>query len=266
MARLFDLITAPDTRCWILGPDGWSRVPADGPGMDIQEELLRGGSRVANDAAGGRSGRPARCCGGRPAGTACGSPWCTAPGTTTGRCRREGRRARCRRSPRPGRCRRRPGVVAPPQVRLPTTSYLTGEPDTEKTVDLWSMRAIEVTAFEANDEVSEVRWVGVAEAGGLLTYVHDRGVVTSFASAPQVTGMAVLVRHAHAGSRKRWDGPDDRRPLDLQGQQQAAALGPLLSLFKPARVYAAPLARCIDTVAPIGLPVRSETVFAAAKA
>ena len=26
MARLFDLITAPDTRCWTLGPDGWTRV------------------------------------------------------------------------------------------------------------------------------------------------------------------------------------------------------------------------------------------------
>jgi 8-oxo-(d)GTP phosphatase len=156
------------------------------------------------------------------------------------------------------------GVVGLPQVRLPAISYLTGEPDTEKTVDLWSMRATEVTPFEANDEVSEVRWVRVAEAGGLLTYVHDRGVVTSFAALPQITGVAVLVRHAHAGSRKRWDGPDELRPLDLQGQQQAAALGPLLSLFKPARVYAAPLARCIDTVAPIGLPVRSETVFAAA--
>jgi polyphosphate kinase len=45
MARLFDLITAPDTRCWTLGPDGWSLSPADGPGLDIQEELLRG--RVA---------------------------------------------------------------------------------------------------------------------------------------------------------------------------------------------------------------------------
>ena len=33
----------PDTRCWILGPDGWHQSPADGPGKDIQEELLRRG-------------------------------------------------------------------------------------------------------------------------------------------------------------------------------------------------------------------------------
>ncbi len=43
MARLFDLITAADTRCWILGPDGWIPSPADGPGVDVQELLLRGG-------------------------------------------------------------------------------------------------------------------------------------------------------------------------------------------------------------------------------
>ncbi len=43
MAALFDMLSAPDTRCWILGPDGWVRSPADGPGKDVQEELLRRG-------------------------------------------------------------------------------------------------------------------------------------------------------------------------------------------------------------------------------
>jgi len=42
MARLFQLITAPDTRCWTLGPDGWTQSPADGPGIDVQDLLLRG--------------------------------------------------------------------------------------------------------------------------------------------------------------------------------------------------------------------------------
>lgn len=42
MARLFDLLTAPDTRCWTLGPDGWTQAPADGRGVDIQDVLLRG--------------------------------------------------------------------------------------------------------------------------------------------------------------------------------------------------------------------------------
>ena len=49
-----------------------------------------------------------------PGATACASRWCTAPGTTTGRCpRARPNRARCRRSPRPARWRRRPGFGRP---------------------------------------------------------------------------------------------------------------------------------------------------------
>jgi polyphosphate kinase len=43
MAALFEMITRPDTRCWVLGPDGWSPSPEDDSGKDIQEELLRRG-------------------------------------------------------------------------------------------------------------------------------------------------------------------------------------------------------------------------------
>ncbi|HEY2795812.1 MAG TPA: NUDIX hydrolase [Micromonosporaceae bacterium] len=158
------------------------------------------------------------------------------------------------------------GVQALPQVRLPSTHYLTGEPDTEKTVAFWSMSALAVSDFVANDEVSELAWLPVDEAQERLTYAHDRGVLSAFAALRPVSAVAVLVRHAKAGSRKAWRGADDLRPLDDAGRQQAAQLGPLLSLFRPARVYAAPLTRCIDTVAPIGLPVRTDTVFAEATA
>ena len=158
------------------------------------------------------------------------------------------------------------GVVAVPQVRLPSINYLTGEPDTEKTVDFWSMRAMSTVPFEANEEISDLRWMDVDTAHATLTYVHDRGVVAAFAALPPVTGVAVLVRHAKAGARKDWDGDDDLRPLDEAGERQATLLAPLLALLKPARVYAAPLTRCIETVAQIGLPVRADTVFAEATA
>jgi 8-oxo-dGTP diphosphatase len=154
------------------------------------------------------------------------------------------------------------GVQALPQVRLPGTRYLTGEPDTEKTVAFWSMLALSEADFEANQEISELAWLSVDEAHARLTYAHDRGVLAAFAALREVTGVAVLVRHAKAGSRKSFEGPDELRPLDSAGERQAAALGPLLSLFRPVRVYAAPLTRCIDTVAQIGLPVRTDTVFA----
>jgi 8-oxo-(d)GTP phosphatase len=159
------------------------------------------------------------------------------------------------------------GATAIPQVRLPSIRYLTGEPDTEKSVDFWSMQEISSAAFVTNDEVDELRWLSIHEATELLTYAHDRGVVAAYAELPAVTGMVVLVRHADAGSRSEWaadpnTGHDDDRPLDEIGRKQVAALTPLLSLFKPARIYSAPLVRCIDTVAEIGLPVRTDTVFA----
>ncbi len=45
--RLNNLLTAlarPDTKCWLLGPDGWTPSPADGTGRNLQEELLRRGA------------------------------------------------------------------------------------------------------------------------------------------------------------------------------------------------------------------------------
>jgi 8-oxo-dGTP pyrophosphatase MutT (NUDIX family)/phosphohistidine phosphatase SixA len=154
------------------------------------------------------------------------------------------------------------GIVGVPQVRLPAVQYLTGEPDTEKVVDFWSMRARTFGEFTPNDEVGELRWIAADAADSLLTYAHDRGVVTAFAALRRVTGVAVFIRHAKAGKQSEFHGRDEDRPLDREGKEQAKRLGPLLALFKPARVYAAPNVRCVDTVTRIGLPVRKDTVFA----
>lgn len=72
----------------------------------------------------------------------------------------------------------------------------------------------------------------------------------------------LLVRHAAAGSRRRWDGDDAARPLDDRGRRQAAALPVALARFAVARVLSSPAARCMDTVAPLGLPVEREHALA----
>jgi 8-oxo-(d)GTP phosphatase len=149
-----------------------------------------------------------------------------------------------------------------PQVRLPSVRYLTGEPETEKAVDFWGMQAVEESPFTAGDEVSELRWLDPEAALATLTYAHDRGVLSAFSALKPVTGLCVLVRHAHAGSRSHWTGPDHARPLDEKGEAQMAVLAPLLKVFKPNRVYAAPVTRCVDCVSPIGLVVRTDSVFA----
>jgi 8-oxo-dGTP diphosphatase len=150
-------------------------------------------------------------------------------------------------------------------VRLPGTRYLTGAPGVEKSVEYWAMRAISVEPLKPTDEVDEVRWLPVAEAAKLLTYAHDRGVLSAYAGLRPITGLVVLVRHALAGSRDEWPAPDEDRPLDAAGRRTAEALGRLLALFEPVRVVSATPVRCVQTVEPlaasVGTPVERDPRF-----
>jgi 8-oxo-dGTP diphosphatase len=64
--------------------------------------------------------------------------------------------------------------------------------------------------------------------------------------------MAVLlVRHAEAGDRDTWDGPDELRPLTAEGHDQAQGLVAALAAFDVTRVLSSPYVRCSQTVAPL---------------
>jgi 8-oxo-dGTP diphosphatase len=60
-----------------------------------------------------------------------------------------------------------------------------------------------------------------------------------------------LVRHAKAGSRHKWDGPDHLRPLTKQGRRQATAIADALERDSITRVLTSPYARCRETAAPL---------------
>lgn len=60
-----------------------------------------------------------------------------------------------------------------------------------------------------------------------------------------------VVRHAKAGSRRRFEGDDQLRPLSRNGRAQAKALIALLAHRDTARVLTSPYTRCIETVAPL---------------
>jgi 8-oxo-dGTP pyrophosphatase MutT (NUDIX family) len=119
-----------------------------------------------------------------------------------------------------------------------------------KIVDYWAMRALEVS-FEPNHEVSEVKWLPPADARKQLSYDHDREIIDTFTAVPVVESVVTLVRHARAGKRAQWRGPDSARPLDRTGREQAAALAAFLALFRPIRVIAADRVRCIQTLEPL---------------
>lgn len=73
---------------------------------------------------------------------------------------------------------------------------------------------------------------------------------------------SVLLRHASAGDRDDWDGPDLLRPLDRRGRRQAAELVELLRPYGLRRILSSPYVRCLETVEPLGaalgLPVEED--------
>jgi 8-oxo-dGTP diphosphatase len=65
-----------------------------------------------------------------------------------------------------------------------------------------------------------------------------------------------VVRHAKAGSRAKWEGSDDQRPLTKPGRRQAAGLVELLAGEGITRVLSSPYVRCRQTVEPLAERLR----------
>src|SRR5512142_1173705 len=63
--------------------------------------------------------------------------------------------------------------------------------------------------------------------------------------------MRVLVRHADAGVRREWAGPDDWRGLSRLGRTQAQELVDRLGGLPVVRVLSSPALRCRQTVVPL---------------
>jgi 8-oxo-dGTP diphosphatase len=67
---------------------------------------------------------------------------------------------------------------------------------------------------------------------------------------PTAVTHVYLIRHAKAGSRHKWVGPDHLRPLTKAGRRQAEALSGLVEL-PISRIVSSPYVRCIQTVEPL---------------
>jgi 8-oxo-dGTP diphosphatase len=158
------------------------------------------------------------------------------------------------------------GVRAHPLLRLPDVAYTlpSGEP---KTVEFWAMRADAAPAVAVADpaEVDEVRWLAPEAAEEALSYPADARLVDRVATLPPITAVMPMVRHAHAGERKKWAGNDALRPIDADGLREAEGLVDVVTLFHPARLIAAPPLRCRQTLEPLaeslGLPIVSDSAF-----
>jgi 8-oxo-(d)GTP phosphatase len=61
----------------------------------------------------------------------------------------------------------------------------------------------------------------------------------------------ILLRHASAGDRDRWQGDDRERPLDAKGMEQARALVAKLEPYRIDEIHTSPYVRCVQTVEPL---------------
>jgi len=61
----------------------------------------------------------------------------------------------------------------------------------------------------------------------------------------------LLVRHARAGARKYWKGPDIERPVSKKGQRKAEGLVDMLARYPVKRIFSSPYVRCVQTVHPL---------------
>jgi 8-oxo-dGTP diphosphatase len=68
----------------------------------------------------------------------------------------------------------------------------------------------------------------------------------------------LLVRHARAGSRKHWEGPDIERPLSKKGWRQAEGLVDMLTRYPVQGILSSPYVRCVQTVEPVAEKLRLE--------
>jgi phosphohistidine phosphatase SixA/8-oxo-dGTP pyrophosphatase MutT (NUDIX family) len=116
--------------------------------------------------------------------------------------------------------------------------------------------------FTPNREVDELRWVPIEDAAGLLSYAHDRSLLRQVLAGLPASALYVI-RHAKAGIRAAWSGPDEERPLTRRGRKQARRLVERFQGLDIQRILSSPFVRCMQTVKPLaearGLPVEVAT-------
>lgn len=138
---------------------------------------------------------------------------------------------------------------------LPDQHYTVGGTDgpRAKVVTYWAVRApagSDVSTFEPNDEVDDVRWCALSKARQQLTYPRDADLLEPFERLPHGSVPLLIVRHAEAHNRASWAGDDSERPLNAAGHRQSAALVSLLGAYDVRRVVSSDALRCVDTVLP----------------
>jgi 8-oxo-dGTP diphosphatase len=121
-----------------------------------------------------------------------------------------------------------------------------------KRVIFWAAQcAQDSSAFMANDEVDQLRWLSVEESLTVATYKSDREIIENFNSQEHHTDTLIILRHTKALERGDWDDEDSQRTLSEVGLDQAQFLIKHLEPFAINEIYTSNYTRCVQTVTPI---------------
>ncbi|QCX26440.1 NUDIX hydrolase [Nocardioides jishulii] len=137
-------------------------------------------------------------------------------------------------------------------VPLPVQRYRVAG-DRMKTVHYWMGRVVgddDVSRYVANREIDAVEWVDWSQAEQRISYRRDRDILAGAWQHRHSTTPLVVLRHAKALPRKKWEGDDRLRPLLPEGHQQALLLAGVLAAYGVKDVVTSSSTRCLQSVQP----------------
>lgn len=140
------------------------------------------------------------------------------------------------------------GVVERP---IGTVGYVTGAGN-NKAVRYWLIRGKD-EEFAPNSEVDKIRWMRPKKAMEKVSYSRDEAIIrtASAMARDRRPGTIYLVRHAHAGNKKKWRKTDAVRPISKKGHEQVDSLVTRLVRTPINRIISSPAMRCEQTVSPL---------------
>ena len=145
---------------------------------------------------------------------------------------------------------------------LPDDTYEVGNGTRRtKRVHWWAARATgcdDVSGYQPNAEIDEVRWLAPDKARRLLTWDRDRELLDHWERVRRRSTPLIVLRHAKSESRSTWKGDDRERTLSPQGVLQAEEVVPLLGAYGVSRVVSSSSRRCWTTVAPYADVISTE--------
>jgi 8-oxo-dGTP diphosphatase len=143
-------------------------------------------------------------------------------------------------------------------VPLGITSYVISS-GREKFVHYWAAEvtdaAVHASTFVPNDEIAAIEWVPLKRLRKYLSYERDMENVDQWAARVDEgvtkTFALIVLRHAKAVPRSRWEGRDALRPLTKLGVSQATGNVATMAAWHPKRIVTSTAVRCAATVAPL---------------